>query len=42
MQDGDLLELSAVVDQYKDAITLRGNVANPGRYAWKPGMRFVI
>ncbi|MBB5340231.1 SLBB domain-containing protein [Tunturiibacter gelidoferens] len=39
MQDGDLLELNAVVSQYKDAVTLRGNVANPGRYTWKPGMR---
>jgi protein involved in polysaccharide export with SLBB domain len=39
LQDGDLLELVAVVSQYKDAITLRGNVANPGRYTWKPGMR---
>jgi protein involved in polysaccharide export with SLBB domain len=39
LQDGDLLELNAVVDQYKDAITLRGNVANPGRYTWKTGMR---
>jgi protein involved in polysaccharide export with SLBB domain len=39
LQDGDLLELVAVVDQYKDAVTLRGNVANPGRYTWKPGMR---
>ena len=39
LQDGDLLELVAVVNQYKDAITLRGNVANPGRYAWKPGIR---
>ena len=38
LQDGDLLELNAVVGQYKDAITLRGNVANPGRYAWKSGM----
>ncbi len=39
VQDGDLLELIAVVNQYKDAITLRGNVANPGRYTWTPGMR---
>jgi protein involved in polysaccharide export with SLBB domain len=38
LHDGDLLELVAIVDQYKDAVTLRGNVANPGRYAWKPGM----
>jgi protein involved in polysaccharide export with SLBB domain len=39
LRDGDLLELVAVVSQYKDAVTLRGNVANPGRYTWKPGMR---
>jgi protein involved in polysaccharide export with SLBB domain len=39
IQDGDLLELNAVVSQYKDAVTLRGNVASPGRYTWKPGMR---
>ncbi|MEO6806323.1 MAG: SLBB domain-containing protein, partial [Edaphobacter sp.] len=39
LRDGDLLELGSVVSQYKDAITLRGNVANPGRYAWKSGMR---
>jgi protein involved in polysaccharide export with SLBB domain len=39
MQDGDLLEIDAVVSQYRDAVTLRGNVANPGRYTWKPGMR---
>ena len=39
LHDGDLLELVAVVGQYKDAITLRGNVANPGRYTWRAGMR---
>ncbi len=39
LHDGDLLELMAVVGQYKDAITLRGNVANPGRYTWRAGMR---
>jgi protein involved in polysaccharide export with SLBB domain len=39
LRDGDLLELMAVPGQYKDAITLRGNVANPGRYTWKAGMR---
>lgn len=39
LKDGDLLEVVAVANQYKDAVTLRGNVANPGRYAWKPGMR---
>jgi protein involved in polysaccharide export with SLBB domain len=39
LHDGDLLELVAVLSQYKDAITLRGNVANPGRFTWKAGMR---
>ena len=39
LHDGDLLEVNAVVSQYKDAITLRGNVASPGRYSWRPGMR---
>jgi protein involved in polysaccharide export with SLBB domain len=39
LHNGDLLELIAVVSQYKDAVTLRGNVANPGRYTWKAGMR---
>lgn len=39
VQDGDLLELVAVAGEFKNAITLRGNVANPGRYMWKPGMR---
>ncbi|MEO6909813.1 MAG: SLBB domain-containing protein [Edaphobacter sp.] len=39
LHDGDLLELGAIVNQYKNAVTLRGNVANPGRYTWKPGMR---
>jgi protein involved in polysaccharide export with SLBB domain len=39
LRDGDLLELIAVVNEYKDAVTLRGNVANPGRYTWKAGMR---
>ncbi|HEX3968250.1 MAG TPA: SLBB domain-containing protein [Edaphobacter sp.] len=39
LRNGDLLELNALSGQYKDAVTLRGNVANPGRYAWKAGMR---
>lgn len=39
LQDGDILSMIAVANQYKDTVTLRGNVANPGRYTWKPGMR---
>ena len=25
--------------RFENTVTLRGHVANPGRYAWKPGMR---
>ncbi len=39
IQDGDILELNSISDQFKDAVTLRGNVANPGRYEWHQGMR---
>lgn len=39
VQDGDLLELVAIAGEFKSAVTLRGNVANPGRYMWKSGMR---
>ena len=39
LQDGDILSMIAIPNLYKDAVTLRGNVANPGRYMWKPGMR---
>ena len=38
-QDGDVIIVNSIVDRFKDAVTLRGNVANPGRYAWHPGMR---
>ncbi|WP_175528937.1 polysaccharide biosynthesis/export family protein [Granulicella pectinivorans] len=36
--DGDILEVSPIIDRFKDAVTLRGNVANPRRFAWHPGM----
>lgn len=39
MQGGDILSVRAVIDRFRNAVTLRGNVANPGRFAWKPGMR---
>ncbi|HEV2578649.1 MAG TPA: SLBB domain-containing protein [Acidobacteriaceae bacterium] len=39
MQGGDILSVRAVVDRFRNAVTLRGNVANPGRYAWHPGMK---
>ncbi len=39
LQDGDVVSVTSIVDRFKDAVTLRGNVANPGRYVWHPGMR---
>ena len=39
--NGDILTVSAILDRYLDAVTLRGNVAFPGRYVWKPGMRIL-
>ncbi len=39
MRDGDLLTLFAISPQFSNAVTLRGNVAAPLRYPFKPGMR---
>ena len=39
LQDGDVIRVFSIVPSFQDTVTLRGNVANPGRYPWKPGMR---
>jgi protein involved in polysaccharide export with SLBB domain len=39
LKDGDIVRIFSIVPRFEDTVTLRGNVANPGRYAWKPGMR---
>ncbi|WP_263382435.1 SLBB domain-containing protein [Granulicella arctica] len=39
LSDGDIIEVSPIVDRFKDAVTLRGNVADPRRFTWFPGMR---
>lgn len=39
LQGGDMVSVTSIVDHFKDAVTLRGNVANPGRYVWHTGMR---
>ena len=38
-QAGDIVSVASIIDRFRDAVTLRGNVANPGRYAWHEGMR---
>jgi protein involved in polysaccharide export with SLBB domain len=39
VRDGDLLTLFKISSQFANAVTLRGNVASPLRYSFKPGMR---
>ena len=39
VKNGDVLTVLAVVPELSNAITLRGAVVQPGRQAWKPGMR---
>jgi len=39
ISDGDLLYVSTIHPRFANAVTLRGNVANPGRFAWHAGMR---
>ena len=37
--DGDILQVLSIVPRFDNTVTLRGNVADPGRFAWQPGMR---
>jgi protein involved in polysaccharide export with SLBB domain len=39
LKDGDLLRIYPVSPKFENAVTLRGNVAQPGLYPWKAGMR---
>lgn len=36
---GDILRVISVVPRFQKTITLRGNTANPGHFAWHEGMR---
>ena len=37
--DGDVLYVATILPRFANAVTLRGNVANPGRFPWRAGMR---
>ena len=37
--DGDVLNVATILARFANAVTLRGNVANPGRFPWCAGMR---
>ena len=39
LADGDLIRVYSIVPRYQKTVTLRGNTANPGRFAWHDGMR---
>lgn len=39
LQSGDLVRFLHISSKFENAVTLRGNVAIPGRYAWHAGMR---
>jgi protein involved in polysaccharide export with SLBB domain len=38
LADGDLVHVYSIVPRYQKTVTLRGNIANPGRFAWHAGM----
>jgi protein involved in polysaccharide export with SLBB domain len=39
LKDGDILRVFPLSPKFTNAVTLRGNVAVPGLYPWKEGMR---
>jgi polysaccharide export outer membrane protein len=39
LKDGDVVRIFSVSPHFENAVTLRGNVAHPGRREWHPGMR---
>jgi polysaccharide biosynthesis/export protein len=39
LRDGDILYANHIGSGFDKSVTIHGNLANPGRFAWKPGMR---
>jgi protein involved in polysaccharide export with SLBB domain len=39
VKDGDLVSVLAILPKFENAVTLRGKVATPLRYPYRPGMR---
>ena len=39
VRDGDLVTVYALLPRFDNAVTLRGNVGQPGRFPWRVGMR---
>jgi polysaccharide biosynthesis/export protein len=38
LADGDIVRIDPISSDYRQTVTLRGSIANPGRYRWHPGM----
>lgn len=39
VKDGDIVTVFPLSPRFENSITLRGNVAQPGRYPWRPNMK---
>src|ERR1700727_408440 len=39
LQDGDVIRVLPISPSFDKTVTVRGNVADPGRFAWHPGMK---
>jgi protein involved in polysaccharide export with SLBB domain len=39
LADGDLVHVYSIVPRFQQTVTLRGNLANPGKFSWHDGMR---
>jgi protein involved in polysaccharide export with SLBB domain len=39
LEDGDIVRIDPIISSYREAVTLRGSLANPGRFRWHQGMR---
>jgi len=39
VEDDDILRVYSILPSYENTVVLRGNVANPGRYSFKAGMK---
>jgi len=38
-RDGDVLRVDSILANYKNSVTIRGNLANAGRFQWREGMK---
>jgi protein involved in polysaccharide export with SLBB domain len=39
MRDGDIVRVLTISPSFDKTVTVRGNVADPGRFGWHPGMK---